>query len=112
MSKSNVLTVSEWNVQEVKYMTPKLNDKGGKSVNIISKKTNRALQISTPLMMTWGIADYIDDKGDPNGKYSMTMNFPSTEYSTPQLDSFLEKIKEFENQILDDATGDTLSGLL
>jgi hypothetical protein len=103
MSKSTVLSISEWNVNEIKYMPPKLNDKGGKSINVISKKTNRALSISTPLMMTWGISDYVDDKDGPNGKFSMAINFPSTEYSTPQLDSFLDKVKEFENQLLDDA---------
>jgi hypothetical protein len=42
MSKSVVLSVPDWNVSEVKYMTPKLNDKGGKSINIISKQTNRS----------------------------------------------------------------------
>ena len=103
MSKSIVLSVPEWNVSEVKYMAPKLNDKGGKSINIISKQTNRSLSVSTPLMMTWGIADFVDDKGDPNGKFSMSMNFPNMEYSTPQLDIFLDKIKAFENQLLDDA---------
>jgi hypothetical protein len=103
MSKSVVLSVPDWNVSEVKYMTPKLNDKGGKSINIISKQTNRALSVSTPLMMTWGIADFVDEKGEPDGKFSMSLNFPSTEYSTPQLDLLLDKVKAFENQLLDDA---------
>ena len=103
MSKSIVLSVPDWNVSEVKYMTPKLNDKGGKSINIISKQTNRALSVSTPLMMTWGIADFVDEKGEPDGKFSMSLNFPSTEYSTPQLDLLLDKVKAFENQLLDDA---------
>jgi hypothetical protein len=103
MSKSVVLSVPDWNVNEVKYMTPKLNDKGGKSINIISKQTNRALSVSTPLMMTWGIADFVDEKGEPDGKFSMSLNFPSTEYSTPQLDLLLDKVKAFENQLLDDA---------
>jgi hypothetical protein len=102
MSKS-VLSSSDWNVSETKYMQPKVNDKGGKSINIISKKTNRSLSISTPLMMTWGISDYVDEKEGPNGKFSMSLNFPSSEYSTPQLDSFLNKVKDFENQLLDDA---------
>ena len=64
---------------------------------------NRALSVSTPLMMTWGIADFVDEKGEPDGKFSMSLNFPSTEYSTPQLDLLLDKVKAFENQLLDDA---------
>lgn len=103
MSKSLVLSVPDWNVSEIKYMAPKINDKGGKSINIISKQTNRALTISTPLMMTWGISDYIDEKGDSDGKFSISMNFPNDDYSTPSTDIFLSKIKSFENQLLDDA---------
>jgi hypothetical protein len=103
MSKSIVLTVPNWNTEEVKYMAPKLNDKGGKSINIISKQTNRALTIATPLMMTWGIADFVDEKGESDGKFSISLNYPNEEYSNVATDAFLKKVKEFENQLLDDA---------
>ena len=103
MSKSIVLSAPDWNVSEIKYMAPKINDKGGKSINIISKQTNRALTISTPLMMTWGISDYVDEKGDSDGKFNISLNFPNDDYSTPSTDIFLSKIKSFENQLLDDA---------
>jgi hypothetical protein len=43
-------------------MQPKINDRGAKSINIISTQSNRALHISTPLMMTWGISDFVDEK--------------------------------------------------
>jgi hypothetical protein len=33
----------------------------------------------------------------------MSLNFPSDEYRKPATDAFLEKVKAFENQILDDA---------
>ena len=82
---------------------PKVNDKGGKSITLISKQTNRSLHISTPLMMTWGISDFIDDKGESDGKFSISLNFPNDEYKTSATDEFLKKLKDFENQILDDA---------
>jgi len=106
MSSSNkpvVLTVNEWEPSQIKYMAPKTNDKGGKSINLISKQTNRNLHFSTPLMMTWGISDFVDDKGESDGKYSISLNFPNEEYKTAPTDAFLKKLKEFENQILDDA---------
>ena len=62
--KPIVLNVSEWATSSVKYMPPKVNDKGGKSINIISDQTKRSLHISTPLMITWGISDFVDDKGE------------------------------------------------
>ena len=102
-SKPVVLPVNDWDTSAIKYMAPKINDKGGKSINIISKQTNRSLHISTPLMMSWGISDFIDEKGDSDGKYSISLQFPNNEYNTPSTTAFLQKIKNFENQILDDA---------
>jgi len=99
-----VLPVSEWNTSGIRYMQPKVNDRGGKSINIISTQTNRSLHVSTPLMMTWGISDYVDEKtGESDGKYSMSLNFPNGDYETKNTTEFLNKLKAFENQILDDA---------
>jgi hypothetical protein len=104
MSTPIVLSCADWNTSSVKYMAPKVNERGGKSINIISKQTNRSLHISTPLMMTWGVSDFVDEKtGESDGKYSISLNFPNAEYSTPATNAFLQKLKDFENQILDDA---------
>ena len=99
----SVIGCGEWNTAAIKYMPPKINKIGGKSISLISKQTNRSLHISTPLMMTWGIADFIDEKGESDGKYSISLNFPNDEYKTKVTDEFLQKLKDFENQILDDA---------
>ena len=106
-SKPVVLSVSDWSTNSVKYMPPKVNDKGGKAINVISKQTNRSLHISTPLMMSWGIADFIDEKGESDGKYSISLNFPNDEYKTAATTAFLEKLKAFENQVLDDAVANS-----
>ena len=98
-----VLSVKDWNISNIRYMQPKVNDRGAKSVNIISTQTNRSLHISTPRMMTWGIADFVDEKGESDGKFSMSLNFPNDDYSTTATTDFLNKFKDFENQILDDA---------
>lgn len=102
-NKPIVLTVADWNTSAIKYMAPKINDRGGKSISMVSKQTNRSLHISTPLLMTWGVSDFVDEKGESDGKYSMSLNFPNKEYSTSSTDLFLQKLKDFENQILDDA---------
>ena len=102
-AKPIVLTASDWTPSAIKYMTPKINERGGKSINMVSKQTNRSLHISTPLMMTWGISDFVDEKGESDGKFSMSLNFPNSEYSNKQTNEFLQKLKDFENQILDDA---------
>ena len=98
-----ILSVGEWNTAGIRYMQPKISDRGSKSINIISTQTNRALHLSTPLMKTWGIADFVDEKGESDGKFSMSLNFPNAEYATQPATDFLAKMKAFENQILDDA---------
>jgi hypothetical protein len=105
--KPVVLSVSDWNTSAIKYMPPKVNDKGGKAINVISKQTSRSLHISTPLMMTWGISDFIDEKGESDGKFSISLNFPNDEYKTATTTAFLDKLKAFENQILDDAVANS-----
>jgi hypothetical protein len=98
-----VLSATEWVPSKVKYMPPKVNERGGKTINMISTQSNRSLHITTPMMMTWGVADFIGDNGESDGKYSISLNFPNDEYRKPATDAFLQKLKDFENQILDDA---------
>jgi hypothetical protein len=74
-----------------------------KSVTILSKTSNKSLAINTPLMMTWGIEDFVNDQGESNGKYKMPMVFPNPEFETPSTNLFLTKLKEFENQVIEDA---------
>ena len=108
MSKPVVLETSEWNPASIKYMAPKTNERGGKAISMISKQTNRSLHISTPLLMTWGISDFVDSQtGESDGKYSLTLAFPNDEYSNPSVRAFLQKLKEFETQILNDAVANS-----
>lgn len=97
-----VLSIGEWNTSAHKYLAPRVNDRGGKSITLISKQTNRNLHISTPMMSTWGPSDFFDEKtGLSDGKYTASLNFPLD--PTPATDLFLSKLIEFENQLLEDA---------
>ena len=44
------------------YTKPKINNSGGKSVGIINTASKKGLYISTPLMLTWGINEYMDEQ--------------------------------------------------
>jgi ABC-type multidrug transport system fused ATPase/permease subunit len=101
MSKAIVLSANEWNPENLKFMQPKVSSLGTKAISLISTQTNRSLHLSTPLMMTWGISDFVDEKGEGGGKYTMPLNFPSDDYRTQPTDDFLQKIQRFENVILD-----------
>jgi hypothetical protein len=97
------LNCDSWNVNELRYMKPKVNDMGGKSISVISTQTNRSLHVATPVLMTWGISDYVNERGESDGKYTMNLNFPLDDNQTGETNRFLDKIIEFENKIIDDA---------
>lgn len=102
-SSTLVIEPTTWEPSSIRYMQPRVNERGGKSISIISTQSNRSLHVSTPLLMTWGISDFVNDQGESDGKYSMSLVFPNEDYSTAASRDFLDKLKKFENQILDDA---------
>ena len=87
---------------DINYTKPKINNVGGKSIGILNKKTNKGLFVSTPLMLTWGINEYVDEA---SGKrtYDMSLQFPNEEYTTPEIKQFLENMISFEKKIKEDA---------
>jgi hypothetical protein len=103
-SQPIVLDVNSWVPEAIRFTPPKVNEKQGKSINIISNQTGRGLHISSPLLTTWGISDFVDQQtGVSDGKFSISLTFPNEEYATKNSTMFLEKIKAFEAAILNEA---------
>lgn len=99
-----IINGTEFNCENIKYSSPKTNTLGGKSVNIFNKLTNSRLNISTPMMLTWGASDYVDkSSGQGNGKFEMTLQFPNEDYKNEEASAFLENLKKFEDKIKADA---------
>ena len=99
-----VIEGTEFNCDNIKYSSPKTNSVGGKSVNIFNKLTNSRLNISTPMMLTWGASDYVDkNSGQGNGKFEMSLQFPNDDYKNEEASLFLENLKKFEDKIKNDA---------
>lgn len=103
MSLPVALEFENWEPASVRYMQPRVNDRGGKSISIISTQLNRLLYVSTPCMSTWGMSDYVNEAGESDGKFSMTLRFPNPDYDTPETKEFLKKMKAFESLIIEDA---------
>jgi hypothetical protein len=92
------------NVNNIKYSAPKANTAGGKSINILNKLSNTGLRISTPLMLTWGASDFVDDSGKGNGKFELSLQFPNDpEDKNEETESLLKNLIELENKIKGDA---------
>ena len=94
----------------ISYGNAWLSPSGGKNIKINSKSNNKWLQFQTPLMLTFGISDFISvENPEGNGKYSLSLMFPSEEYATPETNQFLENIKALENKVIDDALANAKS---
>ena len=88
---------------DIKYAKVKVNNSGGKSVSILNAATNAALNIQTPLMLTWGVNENTDKKTGEVQSYTMALQFPSDEYKTPQVGKFFTAIQAFEAKVKRDA---------
>jgi hypothetical protein len=99
-----IIDGTQFNVENIKYSSPKANSSGGKNVNILNKATNSGIRISTPLMLTWGASDFLDPQtGKGNGKFEMSLQFPRDEYKNADTDAFLKNLQAFEQKIKNDA---------
>lgn len=92
---------SDFEPNTIKYGMAKVNARGGKSIKINDKK-NISLVLTTPLMLTWGVNKMVDDQTN-KVSYSASLQFPSSDYANEETSEFLEKMKAFEEQILDDS---------
>lgn len=87
---------------DIKYSKSKVNSSGGKSVGVVNAHTGQTLYLGTPLLMTWGIQEFVDEK-TKKVSYDMALQFPSEEYQTADSKAFLEAMVAFEKKLKADA---------
>ncbi len=87
---------------DYKFAKPKVNKSGGKSINVTLSSANSSLVITTPLMLTWGVNEYVDDTSGRK-TYDMSLQFPKDDYATQETTDFLDRLKDFETNIKESA---------
>lgn len=87
---------------DVMFKKPSANSSGGKNVGICNGSTKKSLIISAPLMLTWGVNKYEDDKTN-KVSYDMTLQFPNSEYNNEKVSAFLTALQTFETHIKNQA---------
>jgi hypothetical protein len=86
--------------QFLSFSAPKPNPTGGKVVNMFDNRFKESLIISTPLILSWGAQEGKEQgTGKLTGKWTMSLQFPSEEYKTPEEMAFLESMKNLEQHI-------------
>tara|TARA_B110000483_G_scaffold13455_3_gene15267 strand:- start:9 stop:1007 length:999 start_codon:yes stop_codon:yes gene_type:complete len=86
----------------VKYAKPKINKSGGKGIALQNVETNSVLNLSTPLILTWGVNEYVDEASGRKS-YNMSLQFPQEDYKTEPTSQFLSNMIKLQDKIKNDA---------
>jgi hypothetical protein len=96
----------------ISYSAPKANPLGGKVINMFNKNFKESLTLSLPLLSAWGAQESKetvgkDAAGKPitkgTGKYTISLQFPNGQYSTPESIKCLEELNKLFEKIKEDA---------
>lgn len=101
MASDLITNFDSWDATSLNYGNAKLNNRGGKVIKILDSK-NGTLIINTPLILTWGINKIVDESSGRTS-YNLSLQYPSEQYGTDTTNLFFQKMKEFEETILNDA---------
>ena len=85
------------------YTAPKAHASGGKVVNLNNKHSRESLTIATPLILTWGAQEGKDTAGNTTGKWTMSLQFPNSDYPNPDCEAFLASMRALEQKVKADA---------
>jgi hypothetical protein len=99
----HILAPSAFNpLTSTKYAKAKVNTSGGKSIAILNAESGTVLQMSSPMMLTWGVNAFTDEK---TGKvtYDMALQFPNEEFYDDNTRRFFDNLQRFETKIKEDA---------
>lgn len=112
MSKSfepKCITTEKWDPLANDYSQPRPNKLGGKNIYINNTQIRSNLVLQTPLMRTWGISVYVDEKGEQQGGYSLSLVFDREGYETPEAVDFKKKVQQFEDEVVKKAYDNRLA---
>ena len=84
------------------YTKAKVNANSRKSVGILNNENKKSLYLSTPLMLTWGVNEYKDDKTGEVQSYDIALQFPNDEYNNSDCVAFLKNMQALEQKVKDD----------
>jgi hypothetical protein len=83
------------------YGKPTVNKKGGKSINILNSTTKKWLTLHSPMMLTYGVMQRVNDDGTIN--YDMSLQFPRDEFANKDTQDLKSVLAEMEEKIIQDA---------
>ena len=91
------------NTEVFSYSQPKAHASGGKVVNLYNKFSKESLTISSPLILTWGAQEGQDQQKNPTGKFTMSLQFPNSDFPNADCQAFLDGMQRLQAQVRTDA---------
>jgi len=91
------------NTEVFSYSQPKAHASGGKVVNLYNKYSKESLTISSPLILTWGAQEGMDQQKNPTGKFTMSLQFPNSDFPNADCQAFLDGMQRLQAQVKADA---------
>ena len=91
------------NTEVFSYSAPKAHASGGKVVNLYNKYSKESLTLSSPLILTWGAQEGMDQQKNPTGKFTMSLQFPNSDFPNADCQAFLDGMRRLEAQVKADA---------
>ena len=103
MSSEQIVSVSNYSAaSDISYAKAKINPSGGKNIAIMNGKVRKNTMLSTPLMLTWCMSEFNDDKTGKRS-FELSLQFPNAEYPNADCDAFLDSLRKLESKIKSDA---------
>tara|TARA_X000000368_G_scaffold418956_1_gene421059 strand:+ start:5173 stop:6102 length:930 start_codon:yes stop_codon:yes gene_type:complete len=100
---AQILSGVEFNpADDIMFTKAKINANGRKQIGIQNTNSKKSVFLSTPLMLTWGVNEYVDEKTGSKS-YDMALQFPNDEFNNPECVSFLKNMQQLEKRIKTDA---------
>ncbi len=101
---ASIVSGIEFNVEnDYVYTKARVNANGRKQIGILNKSNKKSFYMSTPLMLTWGVNAYTDEKTGEVQSYDMALQFPNDEYNNPDCITFLKNMQALELKLKADA---------
>ena len=101
---ANIVSGVTLNVEkDYVYNKAKVNANGRKNIGILNSSNMKSLYMSTPLMLTWGVNEYTDEKTGVTNSYDLALQFPKDEYGNPDCTEFLKNMQALETKLKADA---------
>ena len=85
--------------EQLLYTKPKVNANNGKAIGILNKHTMKSFYMSTPLMLTWGVNERVDEDSG-RVSYDMALQFQPEKHAS--IAKFLDAMKGLEEKVKND----------